>query len=238
MSKLLNVNRRTFLQMAGASGLLVTGALIPVQGVEAAMLPSPNVTTSAIKPLLEEVPLPEPRLSGTMTLEDVLRSRRSQRRFADSALTMGQIGQLLWAAQGITDPSGKRTAPSAGSAYPMEVYLAWPEGYARYSPAGHSLLILGRDDARAAFPAATAAAPAIFVIAGVAELLARFRAQADRFMHLEAGHIAQNILLQAVALGLVGVPQGSVSEDKLRAAMGIPAGRTILYQVPIGIQAV
>ncbi len=71
----------------------------------------------------ERIKLPKPNTTGTLSLEDALVGRRSIRDFNDKPVTLDQISQLLWSAQGITSPSGKRTAPSAGALYPLEVYI-------------------------------------------------------------------------------------------------------------------
>jgi SagB-type dehydrogenase family enzyme len=237
MDQIVGVNRRSFLKLAGLAGGAAMAVSLPATVAQAAGALPGGRTVALRQPVyLEETPLPEPKLAGTMSLEQALATRRSQRRFAADPLTMAQIGQLLWAAQGITDSSGKRTAPSAMSTYPLEVYIAWTDGYAHYSPAGHVLQVIGREDVRAgAFSAAAAAAPAVFVVAGAFDRVAeRLRANVERWVQMEAGHAAQNLLLQAVALGLVGVPQGGMQTDRIRAAIGIPEGEVPLYQIPVG----
>ncbi|MEW6109823.1 MAG: nitroreductase family protein [Nitrospirota bacterium] len=67
--------------------------------------------------------LPVPVLAGDTSIEKALSQRRSNRKFKDTPLTLSEISQLLWAAQGITEPSGLRTAPSAGALYPLELYI-------------------------------------------------------------------------------------------------------------------
>jgi hypothetical protein len=82
------------------------------------------LVTSASPTLLK---LPEPRLDSSTSVESALHRRRSVRDFDAKSLGLTELSQLLWAAQGITDLQGKRTAPSAGALYPLEVYLSWPE---------------------------------------------------------------------------------------------------------------
>lgn len=154
---------------------------------------------------------------------------------------MAQLSQLLWACQGITHTAGLRTAPSAGALYPLEVYVATAEAVYHYVPQGHKLQLLRRGDVRPALSKAAvgqappAQAPLVFVITAVYQRTAqKYGERASLYVHLEAGHAAQNILLQAVALGLGGVPIGAFYEDQVRAALGLPADHEPLYIIPVG----
>lgn len=187
-------------------------------------------------------PLPTPAVSGDVSLEAALAGRRSVREFSDRPLTAAELGQLLWAAQGITDPRGYRTAPSAGALYPLEIYVATAGGLYHYQPARHALAVVGGSDVRQALyeaalrQEAVSRAPAVFVIAAVYERTAvKYGAErSPRYVHLEAGHAAQNILLQAVALGLGAVPIGAFDDGAIQEAMGLPAEEQPLYLIPVG----
>ncbi len=166
---------------------------------------TPATPTSAT----EEVTLPPPRTQGGMSLTEALAHRRSVRSYTEQSLTWEEISQLLWAAQGVTDPRGFRAAPSAGALYPLEVYLVLPEGWYHYRPADHRLEVRGRGDLRRDLwmvglnQEALLRAPALFVITGVvSRTAAKYGDRAERYVFLEAGHAAQNLLLQATALGL------------------------------------
>lgn len=187
-------------------------------------------------------PLPTPAVSGDTSLEAVLAGRRSVREFSDRPLSAAELGQLLWAAQGITDPRGYRTAPSAGALYPLEIYVATAGGLYHYVPARHALVVVGGSDVRQALveaalrQEAVSQAPAVFVIAAVYErTAAKYGAErSPRYVHLEAGHAAQNILLQAVTLGLGAVPIGAFDDEAIQEAMGLPAEEQPLYLIPVG----
>jgi len=187
-------------------------------------------------------PLPTPAVSGDVSLEAVLAGRRSVREFSDRPLAAAELGQLLWAAQGITDPRGYRTAPSAGALYPLEIYVATAGGLYHYVPARHALVVVGGSDVRQALveaalrQEAVSQAPAVFVIAAVYErTAAKYGAErSPRYVHLEAGHAAQNILLQAVTLGLGAVPIGAFDDEAIQEAMGLPAEEQPLYLIPVG----
>ena len=162
------------------------------------------------------VQLPEPQLSGSMSLEQSLAWRRSVRRFTNQPLTLEQIGQLAWAGQGITDfQSGFRTSPSAGSVYPLQLFIATERGMFVYHPQQHVMEeVLGWDvrphlGAAAMRQEAVAKGACDIIIAGSTNRLReKYGNNAGKFMLLEAGHVAQNIQLQAVSWGLGAVAVG------------------------------
>jgi len=186
--------------------------------------------------------LPEPRLEGDVSLEQTLKQRRSTREFSEQALTIEQIGQILWACQGITDPSGKRTAPSAGALYPLEVHVVTAEGVYHYLPEEHALeaQVLGdvREDlyATALKQEAIRDAPALIVISAVYERTTGKYGdiRGARYVHMEAGHAAQNVLLQAVALGLAAVPIGAFHDDEVGDVLRLPDDYEPIYLIPVG----
>jgi SagB-type dehydrogenase family enzyme len=189
----------------------------------------------------ETIALPQPRLEGERSLEETLAARRSVRSFSDVALTWEEIGQLLWAAQGITRDWGARTAPSAGALYPLEVYVASGEGLYHYRPQGHQVAVLSEADLRQELwqaglkQDAIRQGAAVFVIAAVyARTAAKYGDRAERYVRLEAGHAAQNLLLQAVALDLGGVPIGAFHDDQVQAALGLLEDHEPLYLIPVG----
>jgi SagB-type dehydrogenase family enzyme len=189
----------------------------------------------------EAADLPAPDVAGTGSLEEALAKRRSVRRFTADALTPEEISQLLWSMQGITRDWGARTAPSAGALYPLEVYVATAEGLYHYVPQGHRTVLAPKLGLRQELWAAglkqdwIREAPAVFVIAAVyARTAAKYGDRAKRYVHLEAGHVAENLLLQAVALGLGGVPVGAFHDDKVQDALGLPEDQEPLYLIPVG----
>lgn len=186
--------------------------------------------------------LPPPPPAGTMSLEEALRLRRSVRDFADKPLTIEQIGRLCWAGQGITDPTrGFRTAPSAGALYPMELYIVTSDGVDHYRPKDHSLERHLNGDLRKPLHVSGGTsdtvekAPVSIIIAADIERSAKkYRDRAERYCHIEAGHIAQNILLQATALHLAGVPIGGIDDAKVAATLKLPKDYRVMYVLPIG----
>jgi SagB-type dehydrogenase family enzyme len=176
-----------------------------------------------------------------MSLEEALAGRRSIRELRADPLDDTAIGQLLWAAQGVTDEAGHRTAPSAGALYPLELYVATATGVSWYRPLTHALELVSRADRRPDLGLAAlgqevvATAPLVIVVTGVVErTAARYGGRAERYVALEAGHAAQDILLEATALGLGAVPVGAFDDATVRRVLELPADRLPLYLIPVG----
>ena len=196
----------------------------------------------------EVIQLPKPRLEGDVAVEKALAARRSLRRFGDEPVTLAEVGQLLWAAQGITDTArGFRTAPSAGALFPLEVYVVvgnvtgLDDGLYHYSPRSHTLMMVSSDDLRGKLYSASyeqsclREAPVLFCVAAVYERTSvKYGAKAQRFAHIEIGHVGQNIYLQAVALGLGAVAVGGYDDAAVKAALDLPAEEVPLYLIPVG----
>lgn len=189
-----------------------------------------------------QILLPPPDQNGRVTLEQALVRRRSVREFAAKALSEQELSQLLWAAQGITHPEGLRTAPSAGALYPLELYVAVAAGFYHYHPREHRLDLHYEGDVRPALYRASLEqdcvreAPAVFVIAAVYERTERKygRQRGSRYVHLDTGHAAQNILLQAVTLGLGAVPVAAFYDSQVQKALSLPHEHQPIYLIPIG----
>jgi SagB-type dehydrogenase family enzyme len=163
------------------------------------------------------------------------------REFTREPLTDRELSQLLWSAQGVTDAAGGRTAPSAGALYPLELYVATPDGFYHYEPERHRLSPLSdRDRRRAIYRSALRQeairdAAAVFVIAAVyRRTTGKYGAkQGLRYVHMDAAHCAQNLLLQAVALDLGAVPIGAFHEAEVQQAVGLTEHEP-LYLVAVG----
>jgi len=193
-----------------------------------------------------DVSLPDPEESGTLPVEEALAQRRSVRAYGDEAPTLQDIGQLLWAAQGITEPTqGFRTAPSAGATYPLEVYLCvgraegLDEGVYRYRPGDHSLTRHKETDVRQELAQAAlgqawiAEAPVVLVVAAdYARTTAVYGDRGRRYVHIEVGHVAQNVYLQARALGLATVNVGAFDDTAAQELLEIE--HDVLAILPVG----
>jgi len=188
------------------------------------------------------VDLPQPTLKGSMTVEETLARRRSVRSFTPEPLTIEELGQLAWAAQGITEPStGHRTAPSAGALYPIELYIVTGNGLYHYVPQGHKLRLLEEADLREAVARAAGGqssvrdAAADFVVTAVyARTAVKYGGRARQYVQIEVGHVGQNVHLQAVALELGSVSVGAFSEERLKSVLSLPENHEPLYIIPVG----
>jgi len=187
--------------------------------------------------------LPGPKKKGSVSLEETLQERRSKRSFISRSLSQEQISQLLWAAQGATHRN-LRTAPSAGALYPLEIHLVSREGVHHYKPQLHELertvegdvmvrlagVALGQEYVREA--------PINIVIAAVCRRAeTRYGERAFRYICIEVGHVAQNVHLQATAMGLGSVPVGAFNDDQLRSILALPPDQIPLYIIPVGYAA-
>lgn len=188
------------------------------------------------------IQLPLPSTEGGMTLTEALTSRRSHRQFAAEPLSLGQVAQLCWAAQGITDEGeGHRTAPSAGALYPITIFVVDAKGVYEYEPGRHSLRPALAGDLRRELQAAAlnqpcvGGAPVCLVITmDVARTASKYGSRAERYCLMEAGHVAQNILLQATAMGLAGVPVGAFEDRQVAATLELSPNLRPVYLLPLG----
>jgi SagB-type dehydrogenase family enzyme len=184
--------------------------------------------------------LPAPQFTNA-SIEECIETRRSIRRFEDKDLSAQMLSNILWAAQGITDQGrGFRAVPSAGATYPLEVFIAKKDGLYRYIPQSHALKKEKSEDVRqeiakkAVSQMFIADAGAVIVITGVYERTTwRYRSRGKQYVHMEAGHCAQNIHLEAVALGLGSVPVGAFDDGGIKKALGLKE-EVPLYIIPVG----
>ena len=193
---------------------------------------------------LDQIRLPSVETVGEISLEEVIAKRRSERSFLNKDLDLKQIGQLLWAAQGITGKVGGysfRSAPSAGALYPMELFVFTSRGVFHYVPQGHYLKVTSKKDLRAALTSAALGqdavkhAPISIVITAIYQRVTqKYGERGMQYVHIEAGHIAQNIHLQAVALNLSSVPIGAFKNEAIKKVLGEPAHYEPLYIIPVG----
>lgn len=205
-------------------------------------LDQPQFTNVPSEIYSASMPLPTPHKQGDLSLEETLIQRRSTRSFSEIPLTAAEIGQILWAAQGITAERGFRTAPSAGALYPLEIFIVSGEGVYHYDPHAHALnMVLPDDQIRSLYEVAleqgaVLEAPLTLVITAIYErTAAKYGAErSPRYVHLEAGHAAQNVLLQSVSLGLGAVPIGAFHDAQVQSVLGLPEDHEPLYLIPIG----
>ncbi len=193
------------------------------------------------------IPLPEPVKDSAVSVEKALSNRRSTRSFSEKPLTLQDVAQMLWAAQGITGKGGFRAAPSAGALYPLEIYLAagnvekLPPGLYHYRAESHDLeIIIGGDHRSSLWDAAlqqsaVRRASAVFLFTGVfPRTMEKYGKRGMQYVLMEAGHAAQNLLLQAEAMGLGHVPIGAFDDEVMREILKIDKHTHPVYMIPVG----
>ncbi|HPQ69407.1 MAG TPA: SagB/ThcOx family dehydrogenase [bacterium] len=228
------MSKRLFLAGLALAALLTIVAAGAFHGHAA------NQRDQAMPHATSAVALPPP-LELSLPLSRALVQRRSVRAYAKRPLSEQELATLLWSAQGVTHEGTRRTAPSAGALYPLEVFVATADGLFRYLPDGHRWQRENEDDLRAALAdaawgqSAVAAAPAVFVVTGVvARTAGKYGTRAERYVLLEMGHAAQNLHLAAVALGLVSVPVGAFNDEKALQTLGLDDEYLVGYLIPVG----
>ncbi len=193
------------------------------------------------------ISLPEPAYDSDTSIEEALLARRSIRDYKEGALTLKELGQLLWAMQGITDPGGKRTAPSSGALYPLEIYVVVGDvegvdaGVYRYRPESHGLVKTLDSDRRkdltraASNQSSVSQGAADIVITVVYERVTKkYGERGIMYTHLEAGHAAQNLCLQVAALKLGTVTIGAFDNGDVKKVLDLPGDEEPIYILPVG----
>lgn len=225
-----------------ASSVTLTMFLSPVSiSMDTAVASTNNTNASPI------VKLPTPNYEGKKLFETVLKARRSIRNYSDGPLTLAEVSQLLWAAQGITGTEGKRSAPSAGALYPLEVYLVvgrvdhLETGIYKYLPYKHRLERISKDKIQKKLCAAALnqtciedAAINIVITALYESTTFKYGVRGIRYVHMEAGSVAQNIYLQAVALKLGVVLIGAFDDGQVKKIMNLQNQEQPLGIMPVG----
>ncbi len=196
---------------------------------------------------ITKIKLIEPRHTGGVSVEQCISQRRSVRGFRDQTLGEDELGQLLWAAQGITAADGKRAVSSAGALYPLQLYVACRNvngiigGVYRYNPVHHELRLVspGRqceklfDAARGQEWIASASA-VICIAADFERTTSKYGARGRGYVYMEAGQAAESLMLQAVALDLASTIVGAFSDDEVTHLLQLPLNETPLCLLPVG----
>ena len=194
--------------------------------------------------------LPPPALVGSISVEEALMSRRSHRSFQDKPLTPEQLSQILWAAYGVSSDRGFRTAPSAGALYPLEIFVVVGNvtgieaGVYRYLPNEHKIKRTSDEDIRqdlaelAWGQSFIQDAPILVIYTAIfSRTTLRYGEEPGRtYVHMEVGHSAQNIYLQAETLGLGTCAVGAFRDNNINHLLGIPVDsqEVLLYLMPVG----
>ncbi len=193
------------------------------------------------------ITLPEPLFKGKILTEEALKRRRSVREYQDKPLTLEEISQLLWAAQGITGEYGMRTAPSAGALYPIELYIVagrvdgLAAGIYRYRPKGHELQKIAEGDKRGELYQAALeqeslrdGAAAVVIAAVYGRTTRKYGGRGIMYVHMEVGGVAENIHLQALSLDVGTVFVGAFDDEMVKNVVTMAEGEEPLAIMPLG----
>jgi SagB-type dehydrogenase family enzyme len=197
---------------------------------------------------MKTIRLPRPSSDSQTSIEEALLKRRSVREYARDSLSLDEVSQLLWAAQGVSFPEERlRTAPSAGALYPLEVYLVVgrvqgvAEGVYRYECHSHELTSVGNRDVRANLSQAALdqacikEAAALLVFSAVhRRTTTKYGLRGERYVHMEVGHAAQNVYLQAVSLNLGTVVVGAFRDNEVKEIMNMGEEESPMCIMPVG----
>jgi len=231
---------------AGIPGAAYTAESVPAPARSHARPDERNVASAAESTLAPDIGLPAPHTNGKISVEQALKERRSVRNPLPTPLTIEEVGQLCWAAQGVTDVHAHRTAPSAQAKYPLELYVlagsvtGLAPGLYHYLPSSHALHLVSGGDLRATFvdrgvgQGCVATAPVIFVLSGVPEKMASMGERGRPFMWVEVGLAAQGFLLQATSMGLGSTFVGGIRPAPAAMVLGLPPKEEVLAVLPVG----
>jgi SagB-type dehydrogenase family enzyme len=240
----VDLSRRKVLAIFGGIAAAAVGAGVGYS----TMLKLTESEKAEQKAKAEFVKLPAPMKKSSRSLEETIESRRSRRAYTDDPIPLGDISQLCWAAQGLTGgDSGGRAAPSAGALYPLELYLVIGKsdlaaGVYHYRCVDHTLELVKSGDYRKELREASLAQDWVengaldFVITAVYDrtMVKYGERGSQRYVPMEAGHVAENIYLQAESLALGTVSIGAFQDDRVREVISAPSEFIPLYVMPVG----
>jgi len=226
--------------------LLITSLLL-IYDIGQSESTSATSLTPALEAIKMRIKLPKPEYNSDVSLEQSLVKRRSVRNYTGEPLTLKEVSQLLWAAQGTTSDRGFRTAPSAGALYPLEVYLIVGDvqdlavGIYLYKPKKHELVMMEGKDVRqqltgAALGQSSVKNGAIDLVftAVYQKTTVKYGDRGIKYVHMEIGHAAQNVCLQATAMELGVVTIGAFNDQKVSKILNLPKDEEPLYIIPVG----
>lgn len=195
----------------------------------------------------EKTKLPEPEHAGRLSVEEAIKARRSVRDYTDEPVTLDELSQLLWAAQGITGRSRGRAAPSAGATYPLELYAVvervsgLDSGIYHYLPKEQSIecVMLGRynpalSDASLGQACVRNAALNLVFSAVHDRTTSRYGERGIRYVNIDVGHASENVYLQCMSIGLGTVAVGAFDDEKVKDALKLNKEESPLYIMPVG----
>ncbi|MCQ2182690.1 MAG: SagB/ThcOx family dehydrogenase [Bacteroidales bacterium] len=188
-----------------------------------------------------DIRLPAPDLKRqTLPFMEALLQRRSIRSYSPDALSLQDLSDLLWAAQGKNRENGRLTSPTAKNCQEIDMYVFSPEDVSLYDPQTHSLKTVVAGDHRDIvadsqnFPKK---APVILLMVGDMEKYGAFTDHAFTMVHSDGGIVSENINLFCSAAGLCTVSRGIMDIDAIRSLLNLPPARIPILNNPVGYPA-
>lgn len=186
---------------------------------------------------LKSINLPAPQKVSGKPLMQALNERQSQRAFSSEELPLQELSNLLWAANGVNRPDGRRTAPSAHDAREIDIYVAKKEGLYLYHAEKHELVPVFSGDIRAKTgkQGFVKDAPVVLVFAADLRKLGRDSEEDAVFYGtVDAGFVSQNVYLYCASAGLATVVLNWVDKEKLAQAMKLRRAQRVILTQPVG----
>ena len=189
-----------------------------------------------------EISLPTVETGGNLSVMQALSQRKSSRKFVDKNLTAAQLSKILWAANGVNRPDGKRVNPAALGAYCVEVYAVTSEGIYLYEPTNHKLKLIAEGDFRSTTTTGQsfvtkAAVNLVYVetpdVWSSARRLPPREGQHD-FANVIVGSMVQSVALAAQTEGLGNCVRGSINRDEFKRVAKLSDEKTILLAQSVG----
>jgi len=199
--------------------LCLTGAAISAQELQVIKLSAPDKTR------------------GTATMK-ALADRHSDREYDSKELSLKDLSDLCWAANGINRPDGKRTAPSAMNRQEIDVYVVRKDGAYLYDPQAHALNPLTKGDFRAAVAGGQDfvkdAPVSIVLVINLDKLGDPAKEQTKLMGSVDAGIVCQNINIFCAAAGLSTVPRATMDKAELAKALKLKDTQLAIMNNPVG----
>lgn len=227
------------------NSIILTAAIFIVAALSLNCYPEQEKIMNDEKTIID---LPAVKVTGNVSIEETLTKRRSYRDYTEEKLKLQEVSQLLWAAQGKPDKNNfRRTSPSAGATYPLEVYLiptnveGIESGLYRYLPDTHQLERVSKENMideiydAALKQSSIMSSSALILISGISQRTTeKYGERGIRYVFMEAGHAAQNVYLQAAALSIGTVVIGAFDDEKINRLLCFATEETLLYIMPLG----
>ena len=188
---------------------------------------------------LSPIQLKAPEKKAGLSVMETLANRHSTREFSNKNLTLQELSNLLWAANGINRPEkGMRTAPSAMNAQEVDVYVCMEEGAFLYDAKSNQLQPVIQEDLRGLVGGKQTfvknAPVVLLMVSDLSKLPGGNSEQTKLMAAIDAGIVSQNISIACSGLGLITVPRASMDKEALAQKLKLKSTQLLLINNPVG----